>query len=147
MNEPDTIRLDVPATYRYLNVVGACITEVLARVEGLAEPAMVAYRVNLAVHEICANIVEHAYAGQPEGRIAVTVVLITQPRSLIIDLHDTGRSFDPACVLAPNLNEGQVGGYGLFLVRELMDDVIYQPQPGSNCWRLVKGLEPGPPRT
>ena len=147
MNELDTIRLDVPATHRYLNVVGACITAVLARVEGLVEPAVVAYSVQLAVHEICTNIVEHAYAGQPEGRITITLALLIEPRCLIISLHDTGRSFDPAHVPAPNLKDGQVGGYGLFLVRELMDDVSYQPQPGSNCWRLVKGLEPGPPRT
>jgi serine/threonine-protein kinase RsbW len=138
MNDSDVIRLDLPATHKYLNVLGACLGEMLTRAEGLDDPTALTYAVQLAVHEICANIVEHAYAGQPAGRIGVTVTLAAQPRRLVVDLADTGRSFDPAGVPEPDLTEGQAGGYGLFLVRQLMDDVTYHPQPGGNHWRLAK---------
>ena len=71
----DTIRLDFPATHKYLNVLGACIHELLARVEGLAEPVVVSYNIQLAVHEACTNIVDHAYAGMPAGRLNITLTL------------------------------------------------------------------------
>jgi anti-sigma regulatory factor (Ser/Thr protein kinase) len=34
-----------------------------------------------------------------------------------------------------------VHGYGLFLMRSLLDEVRYEPQAGNNRWRLVKCLE------
>jgi serine/threonine-protein kinase RsbW len=138
--ESDTIRLNLPATHKYLNVLGACITELLARVDGLVEPAVVSYNIQLAVHEACTNIVEHAYADLPLGRIEITFTLVEQPRRLIVDVHDTGHSFDISSVPAPDLDEAQIHGYGLFLIRSLMDEMTYIPQPGNNRWHLVKNL-------
>jgi serine/threonine-protein kinase RsbW len=53
-------------------------------------------------------------------------------------LADTGRPFDPAAIPEPDLTEGQVGGYGLFLDQQLMDKVTNQPRPDGNHWRLAK---------
>ena len=138
--DADVVRLDLPASHKYLNVLGACLAEVLGRVEGLADPATSVYNVQLAVHEACTNVVDHAYAGRTGGRIRVTLTLATAPGRLVVELHDTGRSFDPAGVAEPRLGEPQVGGYGLFLVRQLMDEVSYEPRPDGNRWRLVKNL-------
>ena len=138
--QADVIRLDVPATHKYLNVLGACITEMLSRVDGLQEPAVVAYNIQLAVHETCTNIVDHAYGGAPDGRIVITLTLATGPRRLVVDLHDTGRSFDPSTVPEPDLERGQVHGYGIFLMHSLMDDVAYAAGADGNRWRLVKHL-------
>ena len=140
INQPDEIKLDIPATHRYLNVVGACLTAILERVDGLAEAETIAYGVELAVHETCTNIVEHAYAGV-NGRIHMTVSLGNTPPQLVVELQDNGRSFDPTQVPEPNLEESQVNGYGLFLMHQLMDRVDYFPQEaGKNRWRLVKNL-------
>lgn len=141
MNQSDTIKLEVPAKHKYLNVVGACITSILERVEDIAESATVAYGVELAVHETCTNIVEHAYAGV-NGLIHLSVTVEQSPKRLVIELKDNGRSFDPAKVPEPNLEESQVNGYGLFLMHQLMDRVDYYPQSGQNRWCLVKNLEP-----
>ena len=40
----------------------------------------------------------------------------------------------------PDLDTGQVHGYGLFLVRSLIDDVTYAHSGGENRWELVKRL-------
>jgi serine/threonine-protein kinase RsbW len=98
------------------------------------------YNVQLAAQEIYTNITTHAYAEQSEGRISVTLTLEHPPRRLIIDLRDTGLSFKPSDVPAPNLDVVQTQGYGLFLTRQLMDEVNYYPQNGNNRWRLVKNL-------
>jgi serine/threonine-protein kinase RsbW len=140
MHEPNAIRLDLPANYQYLNALGPCIRAMLEHVEGLADLEISAYNIQLAVHEICTNIIGHAYADRPAGRIAITLTLASAPARLLVELRDTGRSFDPRAIPAPDLEAAQVHGYGLFLVHTLMDDVSYDPQPGGNRWRLVKLL-------
>lgn len=138
--EGDTIRLELPAAHKYLGVLSACLAELLAHVEGMAESADVTFHVQLAVQEICTNIVEHAYAGQPDGRIASTLILAPEPRQLIVDLLDAGRSFDPAAVPDLDLSEAHEGGYGLMLARSVMDEVVYSREADQNHWRLVKKL-------
>ena len=65
---PDVICLELPGTAKYLNVLTACIGEMLGRVEGLVEADQTIYNIQLAVHEGCTNIVDHAY-GAAGGRI------------------------------------------------------------------------------
>lgn len=139
---PETVRLDLPATHKHLSILGACIAELLDRVEGLDDRQMLTFAVQLAVHEACTNIVDHAYGGDPAGVIGVVLTVCAKPRQLVVTLHDTGRAFDPAQAPAPDLNVAQEHGYGLFLINNLMDEVTYTPCAGNNRWRLVKQLDP-----
>jgi serine/threonine-protein kinase RsbW len=134
----DTIRLDLPATHKYLNVLSACLAEMLTRVEDTSDLETIVYNVQLAVHEGCTNIVDHAYEEAENGRINVTLTL--ENHRLVVELQDAGRAFNPDAVPEPRLDEPQVHGYGLFLMRSLMDEVTYSPQPGNNRWRLIKNL-------
>lgn len=137
---PEVIRLDLPATPKYLTVLSACIAEILARAELGAERETLTYNLQLAAHEACANIVDHAYSGDPSNRILISLALMAEPNRFVIDLFDSGRSFDLASTPLPNLDQPQVHGYGLFIIQSLMDEVVYQPQPGNNHWFLVKHL-------
>lgn len=140
MSEFDVIEVTLPATHKYLSVLSVVLGEMLARVDGLAEPDVTTYNLQLAVQEACANIVDHAYAGGEADRIRVVLTLVEDPRRLLVDLHDSGQSFDPAQVAVPDLDHAQVHGYGLFLMHELLDEVQYQAAPGDNHWHLVKAL-------
>lgn len=137
------IRLTLPANSRYLNVVESCLAGVLEHAGSLPEPETTIYNVQLAVHEICVNIVKHAYGDRSDGRIWVRICLASDPRRIVIDLRDTGRTFKPADVPGPDLSLPRVHGYGLFLARELLDEVNYRPGSRGNRWRLVKVLEAG----
>ena len=137
MKGADVIRLDLPATYKYLNVLDT-FTTVLEKADGLSDPASLAYNVQLAIHEICTNIVGHAYSEKSSGRIKITFTLEKDPPVLIVDLYDTGRAVDLADVADPNLDMPQVRGYGLFLVRQLMDEVTFYSQEGK-AWRSTSG--------
>ena len=137
MGQPDVIRLDLPATYKYLNIIGASVKAILARLENLAEPDAVSHRAELAIHEICTNIVEHAYEGQEDGRIEITLSIFRQPAHLTVDLKDDGCPFEPANVAEPDLEHGQVRGYGLFLVDKLVNEVSYHRDNQQNYWHLV----------
>lgn len=136
----EVVHLDVPADHKYLNLVSNCVAGLLERVEGIREPKMVIYNLQLAVQEACTNIVQHAYARTTEGRIEARLTLVYCPFQVIVELHDTGQPFNPETVSEPDLSHPQVRGYGLFLMKQLLDEVTYHSQPNSNYWRLVKNL-------
>ena len=140
-NDGDDIvfRLNIPATFKYLNVVSSSLTAVLEHTENLCERDALIYNIILAVHEICTNIVEHAYAGEG-GRISIQFRIDERPNHIIIDVYDTGQHFDLASTPEPNLEEALIRGYGLFLIHELMDEVSYEPTAEQNHWRLMKKL-------
>jgi len=140
MSQLDTIRLDLLATHAYLHVVRACLGALLAGAEGLAERPDLVHSLQLAVHEACINIVDHAYAEMTPGRIRIAITLSSAPPRLIIELEDTGGSFDLAAIPEPDLVGGQIRGYGLFLMRQILDEVVYESLPHGNRWRLRKEL-------
>jgi serine/threonine-protein kinase RsbW len=142
LRDSEVMRLELPARHTYLHIVSDCIAHLLRLADGLDDAEMVIYNVQLATHEACTNIVTHAYADctAGEGRIEACLALHPDPMRIEIELRDTGKSFDLTSIPPPSLLEPQVHGYGLFLIRSLMDDVHYQPQQGVNCWSLVKNL-------
>jgi anti-sigma regulatory factor (Ser/Thr protein kinase) len=135
----ETIRLELPASNRRLNLVGACITALLEREEGLVDRARISQQVELAVHETCINIVEHAYIEAP-GRIVVVLAVHETPRKLVVDLYDTGIAFDMGQANQVGSDEIPERGFGLFLIYQLMDRVTYTQESGANHWRLEKNL-------
>jgi serine/threonine-protein kinase RsbW len=135
----EIIHLDMPATHKYLHLAGACVGEMLSRVGGIHEPEQTIYNIQLAIQEGCSNIVDHAYSGEP-GSLSITLILNDNPFTLTIELRDTGESFDPTSVEAPDLGVPQVRGYGMFIMRALMDEVVYESNAGTNCTRMIKWL-------
>lgn len=140
----NTVCLDVPAAFQYLQVVSSCLDGMLAQEanqeSSKEERDILSYDVQLAVQEICTNIVRHAYKERANERIRVTITLQAHPQRLVVELFDTGAAFDESQVKEPNLDEGQVHGYGLFIVKNLMDEVVYQRQLDGNFWCLAKKL-------
>ncbi|MEZ4767592.1 MAG: ATP-binding protein [Caldilineales bacterium] len=96
----------------------------------------------LATDEACANIMEHAYAGLPEGEIRVWCW--TADGQMFIRFHDTGRPFEPQEVEPPlftdDLQERQVGGLGLHFMRTLMDDVVFEFGEAGNTVTMSKRI-------
>ena len=81
----------------------------------------------LAVDEVCSNSIRHGYAGR-KGQIEVTVERVGP--SIKVVARDWGRAFDPEQVPVPDpslpLEERALGGLGLFLVKQVMDDVQFE---------------------
>lgn len=134
---PAEIFLEIPATLGYVHLLSRCACGVAETIPNLVEPVVSLYNLELAIQEVVVNIVNHAYGGQ-EGRIQMRLQFVEQPPQLTLFFYDTGASFDPTLVPAPRLGELQEHGFGLFLVRELMDEVEYQSTTTGNYWKLVK---------
>jgi anti-sigma regulatory factor (Ser/Thr protein kinase) len=86
------------------------------------------YAVQLSADEACSNIIEHAYKANDDGEIECTCS--QDGKNLVIIFRDHGCCFDPASVPEPvltgTLNERQIGGLGIYLIRHLMDEVHYE---------------------
>ena len=93
-----------------------------AREAGFDEDAVA--DIALAVSEAVSNIVRHAYEGRADGRIEAT--LTTDDTALTLCLRDYGRKFDPDLYQSPDLDTPAEGGYGIFLMRTVMDGVRYE---------------------
>jgi sigma-B regulation protein RsbU (phosphoserine phosphatase) len=81
----------------------------------------------------------------PEGEVhdIVLSVKLTDNR-LMFKLIDTGKPFDPTIVPDADVNlsaeERQIGGLGIFLVRQIMDSVEYRRIDGKNILTMIKLL-------
>jgi anti-sigma regulatory factor (Ser/Thr protein kinase) len=86
-------------------------------------------QVTLAVHEACANIIEHSYQGDTTERIDLTV-LVT-PAELTIEIRDYGRKPDLAKIQPRALHDVRPGGLGTHFMRSIMDSVTYDISPAT----------------
>lgn len=137
----DTIQMELPATYKYLSVLSTAIEDVLSKVDGLTELHQMIYNMQLAVQEACTNIVDHAYEGKPGYTFTVKIVVQQHPQTLTISLIDKGVSFDISQRPEVDLDTpSDDGGYGLFLMHQLLDEVRYEVTNEGNLWVLVKRL-------
>jgi anti-sigma regulatory factor (Ser/Thr protein kinase) len=117
--------LTVPARFDQLRRV----TEFVSRqAERAGFAPLERNRIELAVDEACSNIIQHAYADQAGGLIRARVQ--TEARHIVITLVDTGKPFDPGDVPQhdpkANLDDMKIGGLGLYLMRQTMDDVRFE---------------------
>lgn len=112
-------------------------------------------KIELAVDEACANVIEHAYppeaAGIPRSH-QLHLCLKLEFGKFTVIITDHGETFDPAIIQPPDMSEYlaqyRVGGLGIYLMRSLMDEVDYHIQPGiKNEVRMVKFLVPDPSET
>ena len=107
---------------------------------GHALPEETRRSLNIALDELLANELSHGMAGR-DGCLVTIEAELDQER-VIVTLTDDGPPFDPFRQAAPDttlsVEERPIGGLGLHLVRELMDEVRYQRRDGHNVVVLVK---------
>jgi phosphoserine phosphatase RsbU/P len=111
---------------------------------GLEEAAI--YKLCLAVDEIATNVVTHGYE---EAGLSgdLTVYGETVGEKLVIQLQDTGKSYDPTKHLVPGaevlsrpLHEREMGGLGIALALDGVDDLQYETGERGNVHRFIVNL-------
>ena len=100
------------------------------------------YHLTLAVDEACSNAIRHGYDGQA-GPIEITIEPTKDGVRTII--RDWGVPFEPDTVPIPDitapLDERPQGGLGLFLIRQIMDEVAFRfDAENGNTLTMVKQL-------
>jgi serine/threonine-protein kinase RsbW len=133
--------ITLPGRFEYLPQIGEFVTRA-AKAAGLTTAAIDA--VEMAVDEAFTNIIEHAYGYEGRGDIQCSCHISED--GLTVILNDYGRPFDPESVPEPNiharLEQRKEGGLGLYLIRQLMDEVRFEFDPETgNSLTLVKCKE------
>jgi serine/threonine-protein kinase RsbW len=105
-------------------------------------PSRALYAVNLALDELVTNVILYGFENAA-GR-TVSVDISTSGGELVASVTDDGRHFNPLDVATPDINapleQRQLGGLGIHLVRSLMDDVKYTRNGGKNILTIVKRI-------
>lgn len=114
------------------------------QLEGLGCPIKAQMQIDIAIDELFGNIAHYAYH---PGTGPVTVRVETQeaPRSVVVTFIDHGTPYDPLAKEDPDvslpLEERKAGGLGIYMVKKIMDDIIYQYQDGQNILQIRKDLQ------
>ena len=103
-------------------------------------PPEAAGDLNLALEEVVANVIMHAY---PQGGAHDIRVEITADNDrLTAQVEDDGVYFDPLRRADPDITlpieKRSVGGLGLFFVRQVMDELSYSREAGRNRLTMAK---------
>ncbi len=92
------------------------------------------FKLNLALEEAVTNIIQHGFVDNQQGCIEIKVSLDGQ--KMAIDMRDDGIPFNPLedhTILIPdNLEDAAVGGLGIHLIKNYVDNISYQRTEEKN---------------
>lgn len=108
------------------------LAQILNQVTGLGLrqgwSAQAMAQVQLVVEELVVNIMN--YGSQSGAETLIELTLVQEGQHLHLTLSDNGMAFDPLQVKAPDLStdldQRPVGGLGIYLVTQLVDELSYQ---------------------
>lgn len=102
------------------------------------------FNLNLALEEAVTNVINYAFPITEEHSFTVTAEG-EAGNCLTLQITDDGVAFDPLSE-APEvdttlgIDERPIGGLGIFLVKQIMDEVTYQRSDGKNILTMSKRL-------
>ena len=96
----------------------------------------------LAVDEALTNVIRHAYGGEPNKKIEIGIEELNETdnhQGLKICIRDFGKTVDTSKIKGRELTDIRPGGLGVHIMREVMDEVVYErPESGGTLLRMTK---------
>jgi len=89
----------------------------------------------LAVNEACVNIMQHAYAMDPKGRI--DVVISREGDAMVFLLRDYAKPVSADRIVSRALDDVRPGGLGVHFINSLMDQCAFRESP-DRCGNLFE---------
>ncbi len=127
----------------YLRLVWQAVEGVLESVSFAEDEEQTRYNILLGVQEALTNILKHGYQGKPGP---VFLELRKDGEQFVIELQDEASPFDPTGVgSGPDTQDASMlpeGGYGIQIIRAVMDGVGYRREGNRNFLTLSKVLAP-----
>ncbi len=103
-------------------------------------PNETVFDLKLAVDEACTNIITHGYRGMDPGSIILSFRI--EPDRILVSITDFGHIFEPAETPKPDvqaaLEDRELGGMGLYLIYQTMDNIDYQSSEDGNMLTFTK---------
>ena len=103
-------------------------------------PLPIIHKICIVIDELLSNIISYAYQDKKEHIVDINIKL--NGERLEIKITDDGFPFNPLAMLPPDtklgLEERELGGLGIHLVKNIMDEYQYKRLKGENIIVLVK---------
>jgi anti-sigma regulatory factor (Ser/Thr protein kinase) len=100
------------------------------------------FKIELALLEICVNIIRYAY---PQSNGDILIKAWHDEGKMFFEIRDSGVPFDPRKLKTPDIDESirkeQTGGLGVFLSRTLMDGFDYKREDDQNVLTIFKNIK------
>lgn len=132
--------ITVDATMENLDIVTGFIETELDKAEC---PMKTIMQIIVSLEEIYVNVVNYAYE-DGVGTCEITFALTedNEARRGAITIKDHGKPFNPLEKEDPDItlsvDERQIGGLGIYMVKKSMDEVTYKNISGCNILTIVK---------
>ena len=132
--------LTIAATVENIEIVTDFVNEQL---EALNCPMKAQMQIDIAIDELFGNIAHYAY--HPEvGSATVRIDVEQDPVTVVITFLDGGVPYDPLMAADPDVTqsvqERQLGGLGIYMVKKSMDAITYEYKDGKNILTIKKKL-------
>lgn len=130
----DKVILTLPSKPEYVSLARLTIASV-ANTMGFSIGDVEDLKV--AISEACNNALSHSMNKQ--GSYDLTYLVGDKELEFIVS--DKGMGFEPESIIAPDLNGHQIGGFGLFIIKSLMDrvEIISEKGAGTSI-KMIKNL-------
>ena len=132
--------LTIDAKVENVEVVTAFVKEELKLLNCSSKVLM---QIEVAIDELFSNIAYYAYENS-KGKATVRVEISNDPLAVIITFIDDGTPYDPLKKKDPNTllsaDERQAGGLGIYLVKKMMDEIVYEYKEGKNILSIKKHI-------
>ncbi len=127
-------KLEVCANLEEVRQLGSWVATRIGTRLTATQVKLIMPSVELAVQELAVNIVTHGYEASESGRIALEVRTTTE----YVDLYftDTGAEYDPEAVAPPSIEDFQIGGYGVMIIKNLTTNFDVERTNGTNYTHL-----------
>ncbi len=98
----------------------------------------VVFKIDLTLTELIANIISYGYPNQCESEINIKCQFLNG--IIKIEVEDTGIPFNPLempdIILPKSLEEADIGGLGIFMIRKYIDESSYQREDNKNIFTI-----------
>jgi serine/threonine-protein kinase RsbW len=134
------IQISVPNQTRYLSLVGRIGENMARELDSFpGDRETLGHHLNLVLTEALVNAIKHANVADPDKEVQIRINV--SDGELVIRVYDNGQGFDldmiPCNDCPDPLNEK---GRGIFIIRSLMDSVVYKKANGGNVLEIKKAL-------
>lgn len=143
----DRIEIRLPSRADFLGAVRTVVRGLLEECLQVNVTEEEIQSVQIALQEACINAVRHAHRNDPS--VPVTIGITARPDLLVLEIEDRGPGLPPPEKQPPEPDPAnpREGGYGLFIMRQTMDEVRSERRGDRHVLVLVKRLVPRTPST
>jgi len=140
LGSEDMKELNVDAKIENIEIVTEFVNSELEKYDC---PMKAQMQIDIAIDELFSNIAHYAYSPDV-GPATVRFEVLEEPLSVIITFIDNGIPYNPLEKEDPDITlsveEREIGGLGIFMVKKSMDEITYEFKNGQNILKVKKNI-------